>query len=158
MGWIPRTGPLFVAFWLVLSGHYEPLLLTLGAFSIALVCWLTWRADLLDSQYLTARRILRLPSYLAWLGAQVLRSAVAVARLAWSPSGRPRPVVESTPLPPMSALGQVTYANSITLTPGTLSLDVDDDQIQVHSLDPLGVSALRAGAMVRRVEQLEDPR
>ena len=158
MRWVPRTTPLFIVFWLVLSGHFEPLLLSLGAVSVALVCWLTWRADLFDSQHLTARRILRLPGYLAWLGTDVLRSAVAVTRMAWAPRFTPEPVVEFTPLPPMSPLGQATYANSITFTPGTLSLDIEDDRIQVHSLDPAGVSELRTGAMVGRVERLEDPR
>lgn len=153
---VPRTLPLFVVFWLVLSGHFDPLLLSLGALSVATVCWLTWRADLLENQRLSWRRLLGLPLYLVWLAAEVVRSAWAVARLAWAPRLTLRPVVESTPLPPMTALGQVTYANSITLTPGTLSLDVDDDQIRVHSLDPDGVAELRRGGMLRRVERLED--
>ncbi len=156
MGRVPRTLPLFIVFWLVLSGHFDPLLLSLGVLSIATVCWLTWRADLLESQHLSARRLVRLPAYLVWLAGEVLRSAVAVARLAWAPGIGPRPVVEDTPLPPMSALGQVTYANSITFTPGTLAFDVDDDKIRVHSLEPAGVAQLRSGAMVRRVQSLED--
>lgn len=153
-----RAAPLLAVFWLVLSGHYEPLLLSLGALSVLGVCWLSRRAELMESQHLTVRRLLRLPGYLLWLGAEVLRSALAVARTVWAPRSTLQPVVEFTPLPPMSAQGQVTYANSITFTPGTLALDVNDEDIQVHSLDPTGVADLRGGAMVRRVEALEDRR
>jgi multicomponent Na+:H+ antiporter subunit E len=48
----------------------------------------------------------------------------------------------------------VIYANSITLTPGTLSLRVDDEGIEVHSLDPAGIGQLRGGGMLARVRKL----
>lgn len=156
--WIPRTASLFAIFWLVLSGHYTALLLTLGALSVALVCLVIWRADVVESQHLSVRRLVRLPAYLAWLGVEVLRSAVGVARLAWARRIDLQPVVGPTPLPPMSPLGQVTYANSITVTPGTLALDVDDDLIRVHSLQAESLDALRTGRMLRRVQRLEGDR
>jgi multicomponent Na+:H+ antiporter subunit E len=59
------------------------------------------------------------------------------------------------PTPGLPELSQVIYANSITLTPGTLSLRVDDDGIEVHSLDPAGLRELRAGGMRDRVRKLE---
>jgi multicomponent Na+:H+ antiporter subunit E len=111
-----RTAPVLAVFWLVLSGHVEPLLLTLGALSVAVVCWLVRRADL-DGHY---------------------QAAAAIApRLPW-----------------FSDLLQVVYANAITLTPGTLSLDVGDDRIEVHSLDPTGVEELHEGAMLSRVRRI----
>ncbi len=151
---LPQTVPLLILFWLALSGHYTALLLALGALSIALVCWLTARAGLVDLSLLSGRYLFRLPAYVGWLAGQVLISALTVARLAWSGRITVRPVVESTPLPPMSALGQVIYANSITLTPGTLALDVYDDRIEVHSLQAASMPALRAGGMADRVRRL----
>jgi multicomponent Na+:H+ antiporter subunit E len=157
MRWLLQTVPL-VLFWLVLSGHYTLLLLSLGAVSTALVVALTRRAGVADVR-VTARRLVRLPWYFAWLGGQVLVSAAAVARLAWSPRSALRPVVETVPLPSMSALSQAAYANSITFTPGTLALDVDDDHIRVHALQPGSVEVLRGGEMARRVLRfLEAPR
>ena len=91
-----------------------------------------------------------------WLGSAVLRSAVSVTRLAWAPHIPLRPVVESTPVPPMSGMAQVTCANSITFTPGTLALDLEDDAIAVHSLVPENVAQLRTGGMLRRVQRLEN--
>lgn len=155
MQWIWRMAPLFVAFWLVLSGHYTTLLLVLGALSVVLVCWLSWRAGLVEGEGASIPMALRLPRYLLWLGKEVLVSAVAVVRKVWSPRPKLRPTTAVTPSPGMPALSQVIYANSITFTPGTLSLDLDEDQIKVHSLDPAGIEELHTGQMLRRVRRLE---
>jgi multicomponent Na+:H+ antiporter subunit E len=150
--------PPLALFWLVLSGHYTFLLVTLGAVSVALVCWLAWRADFPERDDLALPMSPRLPRYVLWLGKEVLVSAVVVVRKVWSPRPDLRPVVDVTPSPEMSVFTQVVYANSITLTPGTLSLDVDEDRIEVHSLDAEGVDALRAGEMMRRARSLEPRR
>jgi multicomponent Na+:H+ antiporter subunit E len=154
VGWTLRTAPVLAVFWLVLSGHVEPLPLALGALSVALVCWLAWRADLDRHHGMSARFALRLPLFALWLGMKVLVSALAVVRKAWSPRLVLRPVVAPTPARDLPELAQVVYANAITLTPGTLSLDIDDNHIEVHSLEPAGVEELREGAMLRRVRQL----
>ena len=142
---------LLAAFWVVLSGHFDPLPLTLGAVSITVVCAMAWRADLYIHRDLTVPFALRLPWFLLWLGGQVLVSSVTVVRQVWSPRLGLRPVVGSTPAQDLPELSQVTYANAITLTPGTLSLDISDKLIRVHSLEPTGVDELRKGAMLSRV-------
>lgn len=145
--------PLLAIFWMVLSGHVEPLLLTLGALSIAVVCWLARRAGL-DQHYCPAVSVaLRLPRFFLWLAVKVLVSAFAVVRRVWSPRLDLRPVVAPTPARDMPDLLLVVYANAITMTPGTLSLDVADDRIEVHSLEPAGVDELRQGAMLRQVRR-----
>ena len=53
-------------------------------------------------------------------------------------------------------LGHVIYANSITLTPGTVSMNVDGDIIEVHALTIEGAENLQAGEMNRRVTLMED--
>lgn len=143
--------PVLATFWLILSWHFDPLLLAFGAVSIAVVCAMSWRADTHLHRDLTLRFALRLPGFFLWLGGQVFVSSLTVVRKVWSPRLVLRPVVRSTPAQDLPELSQVTYANAITLTPGTLSLDVSDRLIRVHSLDPAGVDALRTGAMLRRV-------
>jgi multicomponent Na+:H+ antiporter subunit E len=143
--------PLLAAFWVVLSGHFDPLLLTLGAVSIALVCTMAWRADLYLHRDLTIPFALRLPWFFLWLGGQVLLSSLSVVRQVWSPRLSLHPVVDSTPAQDLPELSQVAYANAITLTPGTLSLDISDKLIRVHSLEPIGVDELRKGAMLSQV-------
>lgn len=153
-----RTAPVLVVFWIVLSGHVEPLFLSLGAVSVLLVCLISHRAGVLERDGITLALVLRLPRFLLWLGKEALVSAFGVVRKVWSPRPALRPVVDPTPSPDMSEFSQVVYANSITFTPGTLSFDVDDDCINVHSLDPEGVEELRAGKMLRRVRRLEPRR
>jgi multicomponent Na+:H+ antiporter subunit E len=146
---------LLAGFWLVLSGHYTPLLLVLGAGSVGLVVWLVHRMGIVDHESVPLRPAPRLPRYFWWLAGEILRSSVSVTRQVWSPRRALRPAVGVVPTPGLPELSQVIYANSITLTPGTLSLRVDDDGIEVHSLDPAGLRELRAGGMRDRVRKLE---
>lgn len=142
------------AFWLLLSGHYDPLLLGFGAFSVLLVAWLTIRLGIADEEGRSARWLSRVPLYWAWLALQILQSAVAVGRQIWSPRAAIRPAIGTTPANDMSSVERVTYANSIALTPGTLPLRVDDDGIAVHALDPASLQTLDEGDMARRVRRL----
>jgi multicomponent Na+:H+ antiporter subunit E len=153
---MPYAGLVVVlaAFWLVLSGHYTPLLIALGTASVALVVWISQRMEIVDEEQ-PIHVTLGLPRYAWWLGWQVLKSAVTVARLVWSPSPNLRPVVGPVPAEGMSHLAQTIYANSITMTPGTLSMNVDDEFVEVHSLQPAGLEDLRRGAMLERVKRLE---
>lgn len=155
MRWIPRLAPLLAAFWLLLSGHYTALLLALGAVSIVLVGWVVHRMDVVDHEGLPLHLSPRAPLYMVWLSGQVVKSALSVAWQAWSPHRTPRPAVGVTPARDLPELSQVIYANSITLTPGTLSLAVDDEGIEVHSLNASGLTELRAGGMLERVRRLE---
>lgn len=150
-----RAAPLLVLFWAVLSGHFDPLFLVLGTFSVVLVCMLTWRARLGEQETVSVPLSLRLLRYLPWLVKDVLVSAVAVVRKVWAPRTALRPVVGITPTDDLSSLSQVVYANSITFTPGTLSLDVDEDRIKVHSLEAADIESLNTGRMLRRVQRLE---
>jgi multicomponent Na+:H+ antiporter subunit E len=143
--------PLLAAFWVILSGHFDPLLLIIGAASITVVCAMAWRADLYLHRDLTVPFALRLPWFFLWLGGQVFVSSLSVVRQVWSPRLGLRPVVASTPAQDLPELSQVTYANAITLTPGTLSLDISDNLIRVHGLEPTGIDELRKGAMLGRV-------
>jgi multicomponent Na+:H+ antiporter subunit E len=149
-----RTALFASLFWLVLSGHYEPLLLGLGVVSVAVVCWLTRRAGL-EGPVVTVSFVLRLLRFLPWLSLQVLVSAWAVTKRVWSPRSALSPVVEHTSTLDVPELSQVVYANSITLTPGTLSMDVDDGRIEVHSLGQAGIEELREGSMLNRVRGTE---
>jgi multicomponent Na+:H+ antiporter subunit E len=152
-GRLLRMAAFLGVFWLVLSGKFEPLLLALGVLSVAVVCWLARRADVDQHHGATLALALRLPRFCLWLVGAVLVSALAVVRRVWSPRLHLRPVVAPTPARDLPDLLQVVYANAITLTPGTLSLDVDDDRIEVHSLDPAGIDELRDGEMLRQVRR-----
>ncbi|MFD0854587.1 Na+/H+ antiporter subunit E, partial [Actinomadura adrarensis] len=82
-----RLLPVLALFWLLISGHYTPLLLTLGALSVLLVVWVILRMEAGDEEgapLRPMRPLRRMPRYLVWLTGQVMLSAFAVLRLVWS--------------------------------------------------------------------------
>ncbi len=147
-----------MAAWLLMSGHYTPLLIGLGIASCALVTWLADRIGGTDEEGLPLHIMARLPAYLVWLIKEITVSNIATGRLILA--GRARPVIFTTPATQASAGGLVTYANSITLTPGTVTIEVEDadgdtPRFLVHALDPSFAADVESGEMDRRVTALE---
>ena len=147
-----------VAAWLLMSGHYTPLLIGLGVASCALATWLADRIGGTDEEGLPLHMMARLPGYLVWLIKEIVMSNIATGRLILA--GRARPVMFTTPATQASAGGVVTYANSITLTPGTVTIEVGDGdsdsrQFLVHALDRSFAADVESGEMDRRVTALE---
>jgi multicomponent Na+:H+ antiporter subunit E len=142
------------AFWLVLSGHYNPMMLGFAAASVALVLWLARRMDIVDHEGRPLALGGRAPLFWGWLSGQMLLSSWDVTRRIWT--GRPavRPVMGRIDAADMSDVVRVTYANSITLTPGTLSVAVHDDHIEIHALDETLVRDLQGGAMAGRARRI----
>lgn len=139
------------AIWLLLSGHYTPLLLVLGVLSTLLVVLLATRADLIDRD---TQIILLKPSillYWLWLGREIIKSNVDVARRILDPRMPISPNIFTVRAAQKTDLGRVTYANSITLVPGTVAMDVDEDVITVHALTQAAAADLKRGEMNRRV-------
>lgn len=139
--------------WLLWSGLYSPLLLGLGVLSCAITLYLAHRMRLLEE--LNLLRILpRLPAYWLWLTREVVRSSLEVARIVLTPRLSASPtLVELTELPE-DTIGKAILGNSITLTPGTLTLDLQSHQLLAHSLTRSGARALETGEFSRRVKRL----
>jgi multicomponent Na+:H+ antiporter subunit E len=97
----------------------------------------------------------RVPGYWAWLVWQIMASAVDVSRRVISPRLPIDPVLERLPTSQKTDVGRAIYANSITLTPGTVSTDLRDDMVQVHALTSGAMERLRQGEMDARVTSLE---
>ena len=139
------------AIWLLLSGHYTPLMLLLGGLSTLLVVFLALRADLIDRE---THPVLLKPSillYWLWLAREIIKSNLDVARRILTPGLPISPNVFTVRATQQSDLGRVTYANSITLVPGTVAMDVDEDVITVHALTRDAAADLKRGEMNRRV-------
>jgi multicomponent Na+:H+ antiporter subunit E len=142
-------------FWLLWSGHFEPALLAYGVLSCALVLLVSLRLDVVDAEALPVHFGLRPFLYLPWLFVEIAKANVDVAKIILSPSLPIYPHLIRVPASQRSEVGQVMYANSITLTPGTISLDVRDDQILVHALTKSAAAGVENGEMDRRVAWLE---
>lgn len=140
------------AFWLLLSGHYNAITLGLGICSCLLVVYIAHRMDVADHEghplHLVTWKILL---YNAWLLKEIILSSVAVARLAVSPRLNLQPRLAELPAHDMTDIEKVIYANSITLTPGTLTTDVTDTHVHVHTIHEQMLGPLFEGGMARRL-------
>ena len=145
---------LLIAAWVLWSGYLKPLLLGLGALSCLLTVWIVRRMGYFDDETFAFHYDWRLLGFWAWLGREIVKSSIEVARVVLR---RRIDVVPKTVNIDGSGLEPVDLAllgNSITLTPGTLTLDVHEGRLLVHALTPEGAAALQRGDMQRRVAAL----
>ena len=149
-----RSSLYIAAVWLLLSGHYTALILAFGAVSVLIVVWFMWRMDRVDGELGGLPMRPRLLYYLLWLMWQVVLSNIDLVRRIWDPTLPIQPTWQRLDIKVTSPLAKTLYANSITLTPGTLTTDVREDHFMVHSLSPDGIEGLRKGAMERRIRDL----
>lgn len=148
-------GAILYAFWLLLSGHYNPLLLTLGALSCALVVFFARRMDVVDEEGLPLHVGFRFMVYLPWLLKEVLKSNIRLARIILDPKLPINPKLGRFPLPYETDLAKVIYGNSVTLTPGTVTTGVGDGFIEVHVIEGDTFSTDEEDPMIRRVHWVE---
>lgn len=141
-----------LGFWLLLSGHFTPLLLTLGAASVLLTLAAVRRLERAQRLAQQLRPTWRLLPYLLWLFGKVLRANIAVARRILDPRLPISPSWQAIDSAPDSPNQLTLYANSVTLTPDTLTTGVDaQGRLMVHALWPECIEALRDGEMQRRI-------
>ena len=151
------TFVIMLIFWVVLSGMFDAFHMTLGVICCMLVAYFSH--DLLfygDAKSTWGRGLLGVITYLPWLFYQIILANLEVAYVVLHPRMLdkidPHVIRFKTKL--KRPISKVTFAQSITLTPGTLTLDVHRDQITVHALTEAGARALEAGEMYRRVAAL----
>jgi multicomponent Na+:H+ antiporter subunit E len=142
-------------FWLLMSGDFGILNLALGIASSLLVVAISSRMDVVDHESQPFHLTPRLPMYWGWLALQVIKSNLVVLCRIWTPGKSISPNLVRLKVLQETALGKVIYANSITLTPGTVTLKVKGDEILVHALSRDDSETLQQGEMDRRVRDLE---
>ena len=145
--------------WLLMSGHYNGLLISLGVISVAFCVWVSHAIHAIDEEGLPTHLFARLPTYLFWLFAEIIKSNYSTAKLILN--GRSDPEIFNVTATQNTAAGIATYANSITLTPGTVTVDIEEqaseDQFLIHALHADFGEDVRSNDMDRRVTALEVP-
>jgi multicomponent Na+:H+ antiporter subunit E len=142
-------------FWLALSGHYTPMLVVAGAVS-AVVCTLAaLRMGIADQEGHPIHLLGRFVPYFPWLLREIAKSAWAVTKVIIDPALPISPTMTRVRASQKTSLGIVTYANSITLTPGTITTGVEGDVLTVHALIKEAALDLESGGMDARVTQFE---
>ena len=144
-------------FWLILSGHYEPLILFFGVFSCVLVAYLAWRMDREDQFAYVVPLNFRIFGYVAWLTKEIFKANVNVARIILDPRLPISPIMVPFRASQKSELGRMIYANSITLTPGTITTGTEGEILRIHALTWHDVDGREEDEMDRKISAL-DPR
>lgn len=151
---------ILVAFgtWLLWSGHYSlehGLVLSMGILSCIFVIYLAHRLNIVDEEGHPIHLVWGLVMYIPWLLWAIVKANIDVAKRILNPSLPINPCVVRTKGTQKTDLCRVIYANSITLTPGTVSLELDEEEIVVHALTQEAADDVMTGDMDRRVTGLE---
>ncbi len=145
-----------ISFWLFLSGHYDIFHVAIGIICCAGITYTS--TDLLFSNPTGKKRhviVFEFIIYIFWLLYQIVIANLQVARLVLSPKLTidPRIIIYKSPLLE-GDVAQATFGNSITLTPGTVTIDLRDKEFHVHALTPIFADDLNNGAMEHRVARI----
>lgn len=129
-------------------------MLSFGLASLILTIWIAHRMDVIDHESHPFHLTLLLPKFWLLLYWEVIKANIDVVLrvLGFRPIS---PTVVRIPVPHITDLGKVIYANSITMTPGTASIDVSHDEIVVHALSEEGAEDLKQGYLASIVPDIE---
>jgi len=144
------------AFWLLISDYNTILILSLGVASIAFVLYIAHRMDVVDHESQPLHLTIKLPGFYAWLIKEIVYANILVVKHIWLGNKTISPTLATIKANQKTDIGKVIYANSITLTPGTVSVALEGDKIVVHALLQESIKDLETGEMDRRVTQLEN--
>lgn len=143
------------AFWLLNSGHYSLLILSLGFASIVLILVIAHRMDVIDQESQPIHLTPDIFGYLCWLIKEIVQANITVVKHIWLKGEAISPSLTEIKISQQTDMGKVIYANSITLTPGTVAIDLVEDKIIVHALLSKDIESLEVGEMDRRVTRME---
>ena len=150
-----RLAVALFAFWVLLSGMFTPFLLAAGAASAIAIALLSRRMEIADREGLPLHLTFAGLTYWPWLVKEILKSGWQVARIVVDPRLPVSPVLVRFKPSQHSTLGLVTHANSITLTPGTVTVEAEHGEFLVHALTQEGADGLAGSEMDRRVSRFE---
>jgi multicomponent Na+:H+ antiporter subunit E len=150
---------ILLALWMLMSGHYTTMLVTIGVACCVGVVLLARRMGVADEEGVPIHLLPRALRYVPWIAKEVFLANVDVARRILTPSPKPNvsPRLFDVTTSQRTDLGRVLYANSITLTPGTVSIRVYGTRITVHAIAEEVADGLSEGEMDRRVTRFEGP-
>lgn len=135
MRWVFGACFLF-AIWLLMSGVYKPLTIGLGAGSAVFATYMVWRMERASAgaRLTISQKPIATLGYLIWLLKEIAKSNWLVTKAIMSPDMGLRQHFFKVPFSQRTDLGQTIFANSITLTPGTITVEVEPDFFWVHSV------------------------
>lgn len=145
---------LLLGFWLLLSGRFNPLFIGMGVASSLLISRAVtplFEHTIGPAGVHPRVRTGRLLVYIGWLLGRMLVSALQIAWIVLNPRVPPKPGIVRLRTDLRSPAARAMLANSITLVPGSMTLEMDADELTVHSFTPDAVEDLATAAMQNRI-------
>lgn len=147
---------LLFTLWIFLSGHFTPLLLILGGVSVVLTVYISMRMDLVDHESYPIHISPKLPAFFVYIIFEIVLANIDVVKRIFKVGGKNiSPEFIEVPVPQKTDLGRAIYANAITLTPGTVSVDLGEDKVLVHALTKEAAEELLSGEMAKMIPDIE---
>lgn len=154
LGTVALAASLFV-FWLLLSGIYTPFLVLAGLGASIAVALLARRMEITDREGHPIHLALAALVYWPWLLKEIVKSGWQVSRIILDPRLPISPTLVRFKPSQKTPVALATHANSITLTPGTITVEADSEEFLVHALTREGAASVAGSEMDRRVSRLD---
>jgi multicomponent Na+:H+ antiporter subunit E len=142
-------------FWLLLSGFFTAFLMSAGLGSALAVVWFARRMDVVDPEGHPIHLGPKALVYWPWLVKEIIKSAWDVSKIIVHPRLPISPTLIQFKPTQTTDVGLVIHANSITLTPGTITIDTGTDGFLVHGLTRGAAQGVVDSEMDRRVTACE---
>ncbi|MBL4598118.1 MAG: Na+/H+ antiporter subunit E [Rhizobiaceae bacterium] len=129
------TAILMMALWLLMSGIYKPLIIGFGVISVVITLWITRRMDRTDNDAVELNLgLFKSISYFGWLMVEIVKANWAVIKIILSPKMAINQHMFHIDHTQKTDVGQVIFANSITLTPGTIAVETETGGFLIHAV------------------------
>ena len=150
-------GTVMAVLWMLLSGYFDPLMLGFGVISVIITLWIAHRMDVVDHEghpiHLAVHALL---VYWPWLAWQIVKSNWDIAKIILSPKLNINPHTFDTKASQSTEVGLTLYANSITLTPGSVTIDIRSaGMFEVHVLSTNAREGIETLEMDRRCSAMD---
>lgn len=142
--------------WCLLSGIFTPLLFSIAFFCCLLVTLLIRRMEIVDRESHPFHLVYLGPLYWIWLAKEMLISGIKITRAIWKFEQDIDPGFAWVRTHLNSDLGLAIYANSLTLTPGTVCVDMEKSRVYIHALYKINLNEMELGKLEKRVAQISD--
>ena len=149
---------LLVLFWIILNGRWTIEIFVLGLVFAAVIYAFAFKfmGLTLQREKIFWTHLWWAVQYLAVLLKEIIVANITVLKIVWSPKEHVHPVIVSFDAPLKSHFLQVILADSITLTPGTITVRLYEEKFEVHCLDESLAQGLNDGVFVKMLKKLED--
>ncbi len=150
---------LLCGIWIVFSGQFDAFHLTLGVLSSAFITAISSSFLFVDRSKgfgVRFQEVIRLPGYLLWMLYQILLSNIHILKLALTPGDLPEvePSLVRIKTNLKTDFGKWMLANSITLTPGTITISIEGDELLIHSISKVTTAGVLDGTMERKIARI----